>query len=270
MKENFVTRLRNNSKREKQNKKISKRKAYLLNDNTPFDVTEAFRNLKASISVSVPKHKKGGVSILATSSYPEDGKTTVTTNLSLMFAQSDAKVVLIDADIRKGRIAKYFNKKSEPGLSDLLSGHATLDEVLYPSGINENLFIIPCGTHSPKPYELLESEAMKAVNEQLKERFDYVFFDTPPILIVSDALALAPNMEGTILVTRHMVSYVSDIAKSLNTLKFAKANILGIIVNDYHIKEDKSYGGYKKYGYNYGYSNDAAYENSDAKTKKEE
>ena len=130
--------------------------------------------------------------------------------------------------------------------------------------MNKNLFVISCGTHSPKPYELLESEAMKAVNEQLKERFDYVFFDSPPILVVSDAMALAPQMEGTILVTRHMVSYVSDIAKSLSTLKFAKANILGIIVNDYHSKEDKSYGGYKKYNYKYGYANDSSYEDSNA------
>ena len=267
MKDNFLTRLQN--KREKQNKKVSKRKAYLLNENTPFDVTEAFRNLKASISVSVPKHKKGGVSILATSSYPEDGKTTVVTNLAMMFAQSDAKVVVIDADIRKGRVAKYFGQHSTPGLSDLLSGQATLDEVLKPSGVNKNLFVISCGTHSPKPYELLESDVMKAVNEQLKERFDYVFFDTPPILVVSDAMALAPEMEGTILVTRHMVSYVSDIAKSLNTLKFAKANILGIIVNDYRSKEDKSYGGYKKYNYKYGYVNDGAYESSDTPTKTE-
>ena len=134
---------------------------------------------------------------------------------------------------------------------------------------SENLFVISCGTHSPKPYELLESDVMKAVNEQLKERFDYVFFDTPPILVVSDAMALAPEMEGTILVTRHMVSYVSDIAKSLNTLKFAKANILGIIVNDYRSKEDKSYGGYKKYNYKYGYVSDGAYESSDTPTKTE-
>ncbi len=265
MKENFLTRLQN--KRAKQNKKVSRRKAYLLNENTPFNVTEAFRNLKASISVSVPKHKKGGVSLLATSSYPEDGKTTVVTNLAMMFAQSDAKVVVVDADIRKGRVAKYFGRHTAPGLSDLIAGNATLEEVLKPSGVNKNLFVIPCGTHSPKPYELLESEAMKAINEQLKEQFDYVFFDTPPILVVSDAMALAPQMEGTILITRHMVSYVSDISKSLNTLKFAKANILGVIVNDYHSKEDKSYGGYKKYNYKYGYVSDGAYGETPPATK---
>lgn len=246
-------------RREKQNKKTkSTRKEYLLNDKTPFDVTEAFRNLKASLSVSMPKTKEGGVSVMVTSSYPEDGKTTVTANLSLMFAMSDAKVVLVDADIRKGRVAKYFKYKSAPGLSDYLSGHTTLDEVLHSSHINDNLFFIPCGTHSPKPYELLESEAMTELIKELKQRFDYVVIDTPPILLVSDALAIAPKTEGTVLVCRHLLSYVSDMQKSLSTLEFAKANVLGIVVNDYHVPNRKMYGGYNKYyhysKYSYGYS----------------
>ena len=129
------------------NKRISHRSEYLLNENTPFDVTEAFRNLKASLSVSVPK-KESGVVIMATSAYPEDGKTTVTTNLALMFALSDAKVILVDADIRKGRVAKYFKRKSSPGLSDCLSGQKTLDEVIHKAHVNENLSFITCGTHS--------------------------------------------------------------------------------------------------------------------------
>ena len=112
--------------------RTSTRTEYLLNDNTPFDVTEAFRNLKSSLSVSVPK-KDGGTIIMMTSAYPEDGKTTVTTNLALMFALSYAKVLLIDADIRKGRIAKYFGKRSAPGLSDYLSGQKTLEEVVHHS-----------------------------------------------------------------------------------------------------------------------------------------
>ena len=94
----------------------STRAEYLLNENTAFDVTEAFRNLKAALSVSVPK-KNGGIAIMTTSAYPEDGKTTVTVNLALMFALSDAKVVLVDADIRKGRVAKYFKRKSSATLS---------------------------------------------------------------------------------------------------------------------------------------------------------
>ena len=233
----------------------SHRTQFLLNDKTPFDVTEAFRNLKASLSVSVPK-KEGGIAIMTTSAYPEDGKTTVTANLALMFALSDAKVVLVDADIRKGRVAKYFKRKSSPGLSDYLSGQNTLDEVIHQSSVNPNLSYITCGTHSPKPYELLESNEMKALLQDLRSRYDYVIIDTPPVLLISDALALATEVDGTVLVCRHQVSYVSDISRALNALEFAKANVLGVVVNDYKASQSgKYYGGYKKYYYyNYNYS----------------
>ena len=232
----------------------SSRTEYLLSNETPFDVTEAFRNLKASLSVSVPK-KDGGVVIMMTSAYPEDGKTTVTANLALMFALSYAKVILIDADIRKGRIAKYFNKRTTPGLSDYLSGQKSLDEVVYHSKKYEHLSYITCGTHSPKPYELLESDEMKNLLENLRKEYDYIIIDTPPILLISDALALAPFTDGVALVCRHQVSYVSDIARALNSLSFAKANVLGVIVNDYKApKAGKFYGGYKKYYYYNSYS----------------
>ena len=230
----------------------SHRAEYLLNDDTPFDVTEAFRNLKAALSVSVPK-KNGGVAIMATSAFPEDGKTTVTVNLALMFAISDAKVILIDADIRKGRVAKYFKRKSAPGLSDYLSGQNSLEEVVHHSHINANLSYITCGTHSPKPYELLESEEMKKLLQELRTQYDYIIIDTPPVLLLSDALALATVTDGTVLVCRHQVSYMSDIQKALDSLKFAKANVLGVVVNDYKAPKTKTYGGYKKYYY-YSYS----------------
>ena len=232
----------------------SNRMEYLLNETTPFDVTEAFRNLKASISVSVPK-KDGGVVLMMTSAYPEDGKTTVTTNLALMFALSYAKVILIDADIRKGRIAKYFNKRRAPGLSDYLSGQNSFDEIVHQSHKYENLSYITCGTHSPKPYELLESNEMKNLIEKLRTEYDYIIIDTPPVLLISDALALTPFTDGVAIVCRHQVSYVSDISRALNSLNFAHANVLGVIVNDYKTpKVGKFYGGYKKYSYyNYKY-----------------
>ena len=241
-------------KASEKHKHHSHRTEYLLNDKTPFDVTEAFRNLKAALSVSVPK-KENGVAIMTTSAYPEDGKTTVTANLALMFALSNAKVVLVDADIRKGRVAKYFKHKSVPGLSDCLSGQNTLDEVIHQSHVNENLSYITCGTHSPKPYELLESEEMKSLMDELRKRYDYVIVDTPPVLLISDALALTSITDGTVLVCRHQVSYVSDIARALNSLTFAKANILGVVVNDYKTTAtSKYYGGYKKYYYYSSYS----------------
>lgn len=236
--------------------KQTRRREYLLDKNTPFDITEAFRNLKAALSVSVPK-KRGGVAIMATSAYPNDGKTTVSVNLALMFANSNAKVLLVDADIRKGRIARYFKHKSAPGLSDYLSGQNELEDILHESSTNPNLSYVFCGTHSPKPYELLESAEMKAFLKKMRTQFDYIIIDTPPVLLVSDALAIAPLVDGVTLVCRHQVSYVSDIASAINSLQFAKANVLGVIVNDYkattsHKAYDK-YGKYYNYRYGYGY-----------------
>ena len=227
---------------------------YLLDNNTPFDITEAFRNLKAALSVSVPK-KDGGVIISFTSAYPEEGKTTVSVNLALMFALSDAKVLLIDADIRKGRVARYFKHKSKPGLSDYLSGQNTLEEILHKSTLNDNLTYVTCGTHSPKPYELLESEQMKELLQQLRGEYDYILIDTPPVLLISDALAFTPYIDGTVLICRHQYSFVSDIERTLNQLTFSKANVLGVIVNDYKAEAPGRFQGkYKKYYRYYRYS----------------
>jgi len=239
-----------------------RRGEYVLGKKSPFELTEAFRNLKATLSVSVPKKEEGGVAIMVTSSYPEEGKTTTAVNLSVMFSQSNAKVVLIDADIRKGRVAKYFGNKSAPGLSDYLSGRETLENVTNRAHADAGDFdYIACGTRSPKPYELLESETMKGLIDELRSKYDYVIIDTPPVLMVSDALALAPATDGTVIVCRHMESYVSDIARTLNSLTFVKANVLGVVVNSYNdnVKKGYGYGGYKKYhyysryGYKYGY-----------------
>ena len=251
-------------KSRKLSKYVVKKKEVLLNEKTPFAVSEAFRNLKAALSVSVPKEREGGMAMMITSSFPQDGKTAITANLGLMFAQSEAKVVVVDADMRKGRLGKYFIEEMKPGLSDYLSGGATLDEILKPSGVNENLFVLPCGTSSPKPYELLESQRMKELGDKLKQKFDYVLYDTPPVLLLSDALALAPVTDGTVLVCRYMASHVSDIVKSVNVLEFAKINILGVVVNDYKTlgkKNGKKYSRYEDAEYPYAYSEAKLYEN---------
>ncbi len=268
-------------KRDKRLKKVSrnqdgKRLEYLIGKDTPFAVTEAFRNLKASLSVSVPK-KEGGIALMTTSAYPKDGKTTVSVNLALMFAQSNVKVVVVDADIRKGRVAKFFGAKSAPGLTDYLSGQSSLEEVVHQSKVDPNLSYITCGTHSPKPYELLESAEMKNFLDKLRERYDYILLDTPPVLLVSDALALAEQVDGTIVVCRQQVSFTSDLTRAVNTLQFSKANILGVVVNDYKPTEAKSgkysynkYRYYNSYGYGYGYGRSEEKEEKEEKEEQKE
>ena len=235
-------------------KKNSTRMEYLLTDNVSFEVTEAFRNFKASLTVSMPKKQNGeGTVIVMTSACPEDGKTTVSVNLSLMFAFSEAKVILLDADARKGRVARFFHKKSAPGLADYLSGQASLSDIVRKSSQNENLSYITCGTHSPRPYELLESEEMRSLINELKKEYDYVIIDTPPLLLVSDALAIVSQADGVVVVCRHEVSYISDVNKILNKLAFAKSNILGVVINDYDSREKLSTRAdrYKYYSYCY-------------------
>ncbi len=245
--------------RNRAKKNSSHRVEYLLSDKVAFNVMEAFRNFKSSLTVSIPKRQTGeGTVIVMTSACPEDGKTTVAVNLALMFAFSDAKVVLVDADIRKGRISRFFHRKSAPGLADYLSGQNSLEEVTHTYKENNNLSYITCGTHAPRPYELLESEEMTKFIEDLRQQYDYVIIDTPPLLVVSDAIALATQADGTVIVTRYEMSYVNDIGKTLEKLQFAKANVLGVVVNDYTVNEKLSYHSdrYKYYAYCYDSTNE--------------
>ena len=228
------------------------RKDFLMEVDSQFDIVESFRKLKSSVSVSIPKKAQGGVSVMVTSSYPEEGKTTVAVNLAKTFAMSSkAKVIVVDTDIRKGRVAKFFKSNNKIGLSEYLSGQADLEEVIRKTGKEESFDYISCGIASPKPYELLESEAMKELDKKLRELYDYVIYDTPPVLLVSDALAIAPVTDGAVVVCRHLRSYMSDLNKTVKTLKFSKINVLGVVVNDYQTEANKKLG-YKKY-YKDGY-----------------
>ena len=241
---------------------VAVKREYLLTKNVPFEVKEAFRSLKASLAVSLPKKENGeGIALLVTSACPEAGKTTVSVNLSLMLAESNARVLLIDADTRKGRVARYFETNARPGLVDCISGQATLEEVTHV--YNDKFSYITCGSRSPRPYELLESGVTKKLLSELKKQYDYIVIDTPPVLLLSDALALIPETDGTVVVCRHRSSHVNDIDKTLSTLKFAKANILGVVVNDYTPLEKarKRYGGYHYY---YSRSYAAYYQDSEA------
>ncbi|MBQ8291022.1 MAG: CpsD/CapB family tyrosine-protein kinase [Clostridia bacterium] len=233
----------------KKTKEPVKRKEFLITDGKmDFNITEAFRNFKATLSVSIPKKANGeGIVVMFTSANPGEGKTTVAVNLALMCAISDTRVILVDADVRKGRVGRYFKKKSVPGLTDCLAGQKTLEEVTYHDTTNGNFSYITRGTRSPRPYELLESEEMRKLLQQLKKEYDYVIIDTPPVPALSDALALASQVDGTVVVCRHRHTNVGEIAKTLNTLNYAKANVLGVVVNDYKVESFNKFNKYNEY-----------------------
>lgn len=232
----FLKNKKTASQKAKMMSDTSERTTYLLGEDTPFAVTEAFRNLKTMLSVSLPKTDASiGSSFLCSSSYPSEGKTTVAVNTALMLSydKPNAKVVIVDTDLRAGRVSKFFGVHHVPGLSDYLSGQATLDQILHPSPVSPNLYVICRGTRTARPYELLADDGFKALNAELKKSFAYVIYDSAPFMVVSDALAVAPVADGTLLIARYNYSKESDIRAAEESLKFVKANVLGIVVNDY-------------------------------------
>lgn len=218
----------------KKNNQTAQNVEYLLSDNVPPAIADAFHALKTSLSVFIPKKQDGkGTTLVITSPANKDGKTTVAVNLAMMFAQTDAKVVLVDCDLRSGNVAKYYKAENTPGLTEFISGQNTLEEVTRKPLENENFSYISCGTTPPRPYEILESKQLSSLLEELKKAYDYVIIDTSSVLSASDALVLAKTADGTVLVCRHYSSQVKDVAKALNALTFVKANVLGVVVNDY-------------------------------------
>ena len=219
----------------------------LLTNKSPFSLTEAYRNVRTNLLFTFPQNVNSIVAGVV-SSMPSEGKTTTTVNLSIVFAQLDKKVLIIDADLRKPRIGKFFKIKGVKGLSNYLSGQATIDEIIHETDY-KNLSCIVAGVLPPNPAELLGTNEMSLLSDEVKEQFDYVFIDTPPIETVADALVLAPKYDAVVLVAKHNVSTHPALQKTIKKLEFADIKIAGMILNSF----DEKASNYRYYKYNYKY-----------------
>lgn len=229
-----------------------------------FRIEEAYKTIRANIMFSVVK--KGCKIIVVSSSLPSEGKTTTTVNLAASISQADQRVLLIDADLRKPKIHHYFSLPSAPGLtnylSDFISGKRSTDlfGIIHPTRY-ENLSVMCSGTIPPNPAELLGSDFMLDFLKDVSKDFDYIIIDTPPINVVSDALALIRESDGIVLVVRSNQTTHPELQKALSSLEFIDAKILGFVVNFVESKAGKSngsygsynYSGYGRYGKRYGY-----------------
>lgn len=225
----------------------------LMDSNVAFPVTEAYKTLRTNISfaLSTKKNKIFAVS----SALASEGKSTVAANIAITLAQNNYHVLLIDGDLRKPVQHRVFTIKNEVGLSTLISGSNTFKEIVHHDVI-ENLDIVPCGPIPPNPSEMLGSDNMKMLLEQLSVHYDYIIIDTPPINLVTDALTLLPSIAGVLLVAKHAQSTYDAIEEAINAIKMADGSLLGVVVSNVSVSGGK-YGGkysYKyKYGYKYGY-----------------
>ena len=211
---------------------------------------EAYRTLRTNLLFSQAVRLR---SLVVTSAGPADGKTTTSSNVAATFAQQGMRVVLVDCDLRRPRIHEVFGMDKEPGLSQLILGFNGVEEVIRPSGV-ENLSVISSGTPPPNPSELLGSERMLAVLRDLRERFDLVVLDTPPVLLAPEASVLAAGADGVVLVARAGATQRAAAVEASQQLHTVGAHLVGTVLNDPDAKLPgySSYYAYRYYGYSYG------------------
>lgn len=235
------------------NKKVkhSQKKLPVLTDKTSFSVVEAYKTIRTNLMFAT--QNPGCKRIIITSTAPNEGKSVNCTNLAITLAQTESNVLIIDCDLRKPTIHKLFKVKGIPGLSEVLAGMNSINEVLHETAY-PNLQVICGGTVPPNPAELLNSPVMDELLNVLSKSYDFILFDTPPINVVSDALVLSAKTDGVVLIVKQGETTHPELKHALNSLGFAQAKVLGIILNG--VEGGRKYGysryGYAKYGYGYG------------------
>lgn len=237
---------------------IRRNQSAIITDKTAFVIMEAYKIARTNIIFSVAGSGESDCKVIAiTSASPGEGKTTTSLNLALTFAQTGAKTLIIDADLRKPRIHQYLGIVKTHGLSTILSNQKDFNSVVF-ENVRGGLDCLTSGSIPPNPAELLASDAMTNLINELKNEYDYIFIDTPPVTIVTDAVALSGNVNGVVFVVREGITSHENINNAITLLKIAKAKILGFFVNDidpsstsYGAAYQSSYG--KRYSYHYGY-----------------
>jgi succinoglycan biosynthesis transport protein ExoP len=210
---------------------------------------EAYRILKGNIELNLPDH--GANTYTLVSGGPGEGKSTTLSNLAYIYAKGGANVLVVDADLRRPSQHRFFNVDNSIGLVDYLHGRKTLDEITHPSRL-ENLAIIPSGSLAMEDVGILNGPRMTELILQLKKRYDVVFFDSPPILGVSDASILVSEVDNTIMVVQYRRFPRNMLQRVKQTVAHVGGNLIGVVLNNVDIHQDDSYRYYSNYKDYYG------------------
>ena len=215
-------------------------------------MAESYRALRTSLLLTFA----GGppTVILITSALPEEGKTTTSVNSAIVLAQKGTRVLLIDADLRRPSIHKTLGMGPKIGLSNVLTGAATLQQAIIPSTILPELFILPAGTPPPNPAELLASAKMKNVLAELRKQYDHIVIDSPPTLSVTDAVVMSTDADAVVLVIRSGHTTKPALRRARDILLQVNARVCGVLVNAVDLNSPDYYYHYEyqgKYGHGY-------------------
>ncbi len=245
---------RNKKKQEQlKRQKLEEARKNLLTPDSDFFVREAYKTLRTNVSFALTGENKSKV-VIITSSLQGEGKSMTAVNLAISYAMTDSKVLLIDCDMRRPKLARLLRMGNKVGMSNLLMDPSLLDQAILHTE-TEGLDVILSGSIPPNPSELLASPRMQALLEEMKKRYDYIFIDSPPVNMVTDAVVLAPSSDGVLFLVRANQSERGAVTRALDQLEYAKAKVLGFVLNG--LERERSYYGYGKRRYkryfNYGY-----------------
>jgi capsular exopolysaccharide synthesis family protein len=213
---------------------------------------ESFRTLRTNLQyLDVGRADR---SFVITSSIESEGKSTTGANLAIALADTGVRALLVDADLRRPKIADYMGLEGAVGLTDVLIGRAELKDVIQPWGRNK-LYVLPAGHVPPNPSELLGSARMVHYIAEFNKAFDVVIFDAPPLLPVTDAAILAKSVGGAIVVVAAGRTHKNQLKGAISALDNVGASISGLVLTMLPTKGPDAYG-YGRYGYGYGYGDD--------------
>lgn len=218
-----------------------------------FQIVEAYKIIRANLLFTLAT--SSSKAIVVSSAEPNAGKSTASSNLAITMAQTGAKVLLVDADMRKPSQHKTFRVQKTNGLSRVLAGSMTIDDVIVPE-VARGMDLIPSGSLPPNPSELLGSANMDKFLEEVSKRYDYIFIDTPPVGVVSDALVLSKKTAGMVLVSRQRQTTYDELQRAVDSIRNVEGNLLGVIITDMR-DAGRTYGKYTRYQYkamNYSYT----------------
>lgn len=215
-----------------------------------FSISEDYRTVRTSILFSNADSQPK--TICFTSTLPQEGKTATVANMAVSFAQLEGKVLLIDCDLRKPRLHKVFKVRNLVGLSGCLTGKVTFDDAVQKTAIG-NIWILPSGPHPPNPAELLNSRRMKDLLALVRDRFDFILLDTPPVLAVIDPVIISSMADCTVVVIRAGKTTRKPLVRAVDELRKAKSDIVGVIFNEVKLGRQGAAVPYYHY-YQYEYS----------------
>lgn len=259
-------------RKRQESRSIQEERKNLLSLRSDFFIREAYKTLRTNVSFALGGDDRSKV-IVVTSSLQSEGKSITAINLAISYAMTDRKVLVIDCDMRRPKIARLLQLNARVGLSNLIMDPRLKKEAIIPSGI-DNLDILLSGSIPPNPSELLGSPRMQELIKELREHYDYIFLDSPPINMVTDAVVIAPESDGVLFLVRANMSERGAVAHAVKQMEYSGTKILGFVLNGvdmekthYGSKKYKyrryfrygrygyGYGryGYNRYGYGYGY-----------------